>query len=284
MLLRVEIAGSGSFQVEDKESHECQSRNVDTYFKGRHQNQRQILWDGVKPRIRIKWLDAELNPEDASLRRLVKWVLRFERARNMVKSELDNWASEESNKTSEGDQDIDGNSEDSRDVTESTEITQDSEELHPSGRGPRSHSVKSHSHRVDYESTASSEAEEERMILVLDKKIHWGLIRATSHLFHDIPAYTPLLCVICIGPRVTHTLSQYGKKASKVIESNLLWADSFREHVHLTSFQPSRVVLSLVLDISATYPTYLETYENNNGLENMAKPKSKQINAKDSNG
>ncbi|KAF8207424.1 hypothetical protein K438DRAFT_2077668 [Mycena galopus ATCC 62051] len=263
----------------------------------------------------------------------------------MVKSELDNWASGENNETSEGDQDIDGNSEDSRDVAESTEITQgnnrkqsrldkrgtkmkatvgaaryrynsssDSEELYPSGRRPGSRSVKSHSHRVDYESTASSEAEEERMMIVLDKKIHW--------------AYNHPLCVICIGPErigspdtpcvkkdskthtcsenqgskdewveiimvytissavqdlksEAHSLSQYGKKASKVVESNLLWADSFREHVHLTSFQPSKVVLSLVLDISGTH---LEAYENNNGLENMAKPKSKQINAKDSNG
>jgi hypothetical protein len=39
----------------------------------------QIFWDGVEQYIRVKWLDKGLSPEDDSLKRLIKWVLRFER-------------------------------------------------------------------------------------------------------------------------------------------------------------------------------------------------------------
>ncbi|KAJ6533510.1 hypothetical protein B0H19DRAFT_1324230 [Mycena capillaripes] len=48
----------------------------------------QILWDGVEQKIRIRLLDKGMNPEDTSLKRLMKWAVRFETAIEAVENQL----------------------------------------------------------------------------------------------------------------------------------------------------------------------------------------------------
>ncbi|KAF8173395.1 hypothetical protein K438DRAFT_2051456 [Mycena galopus ATCC 62051] len=58
----------------------------------------QIFWDGVERSIRVKWLDHGMNPEETSLKRLMRWAIQFEAAKDVMEAEeaWDRRATEES--------------------------------------------------------------------------------------------------------------------------------------------------------------------------------------------
>ncbi|KAF8145207.1 hypothetical protein K438DRAFT_1992048 [Mycena galopus ATCC 62051] len=58
----------------------------------------QIFWDGVERSIRVKWLDHGMNPEETSLKRLMRWAIQFEAAKDAMEAEeaWDRRATEES--------------------------------------------------------------------------------------------------------------------------------------------------------------------------------------------
>lgn len=48
----------------------------------------QTFWDGVERNIRVKLFDKGMNPEDTSLKRLMKWAVHFERAIEAVEKQI----------------------------------------------------------------------------------------------------------------------------------------------------------------------------------------------------
>jgi hypothetical protein len=109
----------------------------------------QIFWDGVEKYIRVKFLDRGMNPDDTSLKSLIKWAVRFETAREAAYN-LDPSFTDERNEDQE---------------PEKVEAkvgaaryehydSSDSEELCLSARG-------SHRSQTRYQSTTSPEFEDE---------------------------------------------------------------------------------------------------------------------------
>jgi hypothetical protein len=105
--------------------------------------------DDVEKYIRVKFLDRGTNPDDTSLKRLIKWTMRFEAARKATHN-LDPIFTDEKNEEQEPEK-VEAKVSAAR---YKHYDSSDSEELCLSGRG-------SHRSQARYQSTTSPEFEDE---------------------------------------------------------------------------------------------------------------------------